>query len=321
MEIGRARAALTGLAAFAGSLGTATFAQTPPPVSEASVGSEESIVVTGERLTPAEARQRAVAFITATGVAAGDTPVARWVDPVCPKAVGLAERHAAVVERHMRRIAAQAGIRVAPDDCQGNIEVRFTDNSDEVLRQFQARAPRRLAQVTGVDRDRLFADPQPIRWWYSTGLRTRHGMSSQSSGPNWINICGSATGAGSGMPSGVPSVYHYNSSMVSTQAVRALVDAVVLVDVNRIERMPLEAVASYAAMVAFAEIRESDVAATGSILGLFEADPSAPRALTEWDMAFLRVLYRLPLDRDARRHRGILVRDLLAAVEADSSIN
>ena len=118
------------------------------------------------------------------------------------------------------------------------------------------------------------------------------------------------------MPSGVPSIYHYNSSMVSTQAVRALVDAVVLIDISRIDRMPLEAVAAYAAMVAFAEIRKSDFAATGSILGLFESDPSAPRALTEWDMAFLRVLYRLPLDRDARRHRGILVRDLLAAVEA-----
>ena len=141
-------------------------------------------------------------------------------------------------------------------------------------------------------------------------------MSAQRTGPNWINIDGSATGAGSGMPSGVPATYHYNSSMVSTQTVRALVDAVVLIDVSRIERMPLDAVAAYAAMVAFAEIRESDFAARGSILGLFENDPSAPRALTEWDRAFLRVLYRLSLDRDARRHRGILVRDLLAAVEA-----
>lgn len=316
MNIGRARPALNGLAAFAASLGTAAFAQTPSLTPEAPVGSEESIVVTGDRLTPAEARQRAVAFVNATGVAAGDTPVARWVDPVCPKAVGLAERHAAIVERRMRRIATEAGIRVGPENCQGNIEIRFTDNSNDVLRQFQERAPRRLAQVTGVNRDRLLADPQPIRWWYSTDLRSRHGMSSQSSGPNWINICGSSTGAGSGIPTGVPSVYHYNSSMVSTQAVRALVDAVVLIDVSRIDRMHLDSIAAYAAMVAFAEIRESDFAAAGSILGLFEDSPTAPRALTEWDMAFLRVLYRLPLDRDARRHRGILVRDLLAAVEA-----
>jgi len=319
MKIDRTFAALAGLAAFAASFGSATSAQSPsaaPATSAGAADANESIVVTGDRLTPAQARQRAVAFIAATGVAAGDTPVARWVDPVCPKAVGLVERHAAIVERRMRRIADEAGIRVAPEDCQGNIEVRFTANSDEVLRQFQARAPRRLAQVTGASRERLLADPQPIRWWYSTGLRTRHGMSSQSSGPNWINICGSATGAGSGMPSGVPSVYHYNSSMVSTQAVRALVDAVVLIDISRIEQMPLESIAAFAAMVAFAEIRESDFAATGSILGLFENGPTAPRALTEWDMAFLRVLYRLPLDRDARRHRGILVRDLLAAVEA-----
>jgi hypothetical protein len=321
MAMARSPTALAGWAALAVSLATPGSAQAPstPPTPPAEP--DQSIVVTGDRLTPGQARQRAVEFIAATGVAAGDTPVARWVDPVCPKAVGLAERHAAVVERRMRQIAGEAGIRVGPEGCQGNIEVWFTENSDEVLRQFQARAPRRLAQVTGANRDRLLADRQPIRWFYSTDLRSRHGMGSHSSGPNWINICGSATGAGSGIPNGVPSVYHYNSSMVSSQAVRALVDAVVVIDVSRIERMPLEAVAAYAAMVAFAEIRQSDFAATGSILGLFEDDPGAPRALTAWDMAFLRVLYRLPLDRDARRHRGILVRDLLAAVEADSSRN
>jgi hypothetical protein len=29
-------------------------------------------------------------------------------------------------------------------------------------------------------------------------------------------------------------------------------------------------------------------------------------------MAFLRALYNLPLDREARRHRGMLVRDMVS---------
>jgi hypothetical protein len=104
--------------------------------------------------------------------------------------------------------------------------------------------------------------------------------------------------------------------LVSTQVGRVLIAASVVVDVNRMERMPLEAVASYAAMVAFAEIRDSSFATRGSVLSMFGAQPDAPRNLTDWDMAFLRALYRLPLDRDARQHRGLLVRDLLAAANA-----
>jgi hypothetical protein len=43
---------------------------------------------------------------------------------------------------------------------------------------------------------------------------------------------------------------------------------------------------------------------------MFGAEPQAD-ALTDWDMAFLRSLYQIPLDRNARRHRGMLVRDMV----------
>ena len=42
----------------------------------------DPIVVQGERLAPAMARQRATAFVRTTGVAASETPAARWTDPV-----------------------------------------------------------------------------------------------------------------------------------------------------------------------------------------------------------------------------------------------
>jgi hypothetical protein len=43
---------------------------------------------------------------------------------------------------------------------------------------------------------------------------------------------------------------------------------------------------------------------------MFGAEPQAD-ALTDWDLAFLRALYQIPLDRAARRHRGMLVRDMV----------
>jgi len=282
------------------------------------------IVVTGERLTPREARERAVAFVRGTGVAAGDRPVARWIDPVCMNVIGLSERHGAIVRSRIERIAEAAGVPVARGRCENNFAVIFTGDAGSVVREVEQRAPRRLSEVTGPARRRLVGGSMPIRWWYSTQPRSRHGMRESTNSPAFTSgmptadatgTVSSPSGGGSVLPDNVPNLYHYNSSMVSTQAVRALVSASVVVDVNQMH-MPLEAVAGYVAMVGFAEIRENDFSSPGSILGMFENNPNAPRTLTDWDMGFLRVLYRLPLDRDARRHRGILVRDLLAAVDA-----
>jgi hypothetical protein len=57
-------------------------------------------------------------------------------------------------------------------------------------------------------------------------------------------------------------------------------------------------------------VRTSDPPPVGSILGMFGAEPRAS-ALTDWDLTFLRAVYQMPLDRSARRHRGMLVRDMV----------
>ncbi len=322
----RAVSAATALALIA----TSASAQEPaatPAVQTAPLAANTAdapIVVTGARLSPREARARAVAFVNGTGVASGERSVARWVDPVCMSVVGISDRHAGIVVERLRRIAVAAGVPVARGRCETNLAVVFTQDAGETVREVARRAPRRLEEVTGQSRNRLVDGDAPIRWWYTTQPRSRHGMRQATNAAGFAAAEGGgqdgmgsgASGGGSALPDNVPNLYHYNSSIISTQSVRALIAASVIVDVNAMDRMPLEAVAAYVAMVAFAEIRENDFTSPGSILGMFDAAPSAPRALTEWDMAFLRVLYRLPLDRDARRHRGILVRDLLEAVEA-----
>ena len=313
--------------ALAGTLASsaALSSQPRPPVS----APEEPIVVTGERLTREQARERAVAFVRGTGVAAGDRPVARWVDPVCMNVIGVSPDHARIVRARIERIARAAGVPIAGGNCQNNFAVIFATDANSVVRDVERRAPRRLSEVTGDDRARLLDSAMPIRWWYSTQPRSRHGVRQSTNSPAWTagmpTTDGAGTnsapsGGGSVLPDNVPNLYQYNSSIISTQAVRALVSASVVIDVNQM-RMPLEAVAAYVAMVGFAEIRQNDFTSTASILGMFEDEPSAARALTDWDLAFLRVLYRLPLDRDARRHRGILVRDLVAAVDSGVSVD
>ncbi len=302
-----------------------TFAA-PVSAQQQSQAADPPIVVTGARLTPQEARARAVAFVRGTGVAAGNRPVARWLDPVCINVIGISARHAEIVKGRLTRIAVAAGVPVARGGCENNVAVIFTENAGEAVREIERRSSRRLSEVTGAARQRLVEGNAPIRWWYSTEPRGHQGGRQSTNAPSiaqgeltsdGTGTSSAPSGGGSVLPNNVPNLYQYNSSIISTQVARGLTSASVIVDVNTM-RLPLEAVAAYVAMVAFAEIRENDFTSPASIMGMFEEGANPPRALTDWDIAFLRVLYRIPLDREARRHRGILVRDLLAAVEAGS---
>ncbi|MGQ0589799.1 MAG: hypothetical protein ACT4N8_09750 [Sphingosinicella sp.] len=274
---------------------------------------EASITVTGTRLTREQARERAVEFVRQIGVARGQQAAARWIDPVCPRVRGITERYAGVVEARMRAIATEVGMRVAPEGCRSNVSVSFVGDAEALMREIDRRSPTRLREVPVDARDALVNGDAPVRWWYLTGTRSRH--ATRETSQYLVTESGGAGGPGQSVASSpfeTEALSHYDSSVISTQVNRAIVDANVVIDLDRVEGMSLEAIAAYAAFVAFVEVRTSDPRAPGSILGLFSTDPEG-RSLTDWDMTFLRSLYRLPLDRPARRHRGMLVRDMVNA--------
>lgn len=268
---------------------------------------DEAIVVTGMRYTREEARRRAAEFVDRMGIGAGDRPVARWSAPVCPSVQGIENRLAARVAARMRAAAAVAGIPVAVNGCEPNIVVRFTSDAGAVMRHFARRAPHYVEDVSAAERDALFAGNAPVRWVYATDTVSHHGLSSSQ---GQMMIGGGGQG-GITLPPGLPVMLNYNSSLVSTLTARVLTGVAVVVDANLATGTTLDAVADYAAFVAFAEVRPNDPAPQDSILTLFR-DRGA-QALTGWDTAFLAALYRIPLDRMGRRHRGMLVSELVAA--------
>lgn len=268
----------------------------------------DEIVVTGPRESPEEARRKASAFVRATGVAAGQQPAARWVDPICPRVFGLPKAFAAKVEAKVRAIAADVGAPLAASSCEPNLAISFTADAGDLVRRVAARAPKRFAEVALADREFLLTGTAPVRWWYSSETRTRDGMTGASVP---APFAGTAEGGAPAIPSnGNSSSYlHYNSSIVSTQLIRAIRRATIVIDVNRATGVPLDSVAAYAAMVGLAEVRLKAPPVESSLLGLFASD--GPREMSERDLAFLRGLYRLPLDRLARQHRGKLVRSMV----------
>jgi hypothetical protein len=273
----------------------------------------ESITVNA-LLPEKAARDLAVGFVKATGVAAGETPAARWTSPICPEVIGLEDVGKRAAEAKIRRVAAAVGAGVAAEGCRRNIIVSFTSDGGAVAREIVEREPRRVANLSPQARSAVLTGAAPIRWLYTTETRARHG-GEQTMASN-AGESGPATHDGSGGGSAIGGgLMHYESSIISTLTNRVLTSAIVIIDTDEAMGRRLDALAAYAALVALAEIRNAEASPQGSILTLFESSVP-PRDLTTQDLAFLRALYRLPLDRQAMQHRGQLVHGITGALTA-----
>ncbi len=279
---------------------------------------DSTIEVIGRRQSEEQARKEANDFVRRTGVASGENPVARWTAPVCPAVLGIQPEYAAIVERKMRSIAASADIEVAPLPCKTNIVVSFTTNASAVIQRIAKKSPRRIAEVPVPERAALFKGSAPVRWWYTTQVTGTDGMSTTGDAP--LASAGTAEGGGSALALGAQTVQAYSSSIIRTQAVRALRSATVVIDVTLSDGVPLDAVAAYAAMVAFAEVKPSQTPPPNSILSLFnQADK--PAFATDWDISFLKALYSIPAARAGWKQRRMLVGRLLSDAEEAGQID
>lgn len=242
----------------------------------------DAIIVTGTPVTREEAKKRAAEYVRRAGIAQLK-PLARWVDPICPRTVGVDETVAAIFNARIRAVATAAGALIAPADCQANIVVAFSSDGRSLARAVRRKAPDQFAELAPVARDRVLDGKGAIRWRYTTRDESRDGM-----------------------PISDFFVKLYNSSIVSTQVVRALQSATVVIDVEQADGTPLDAVAAYAAMVALAEFRSNPPPPKDSILALFDGEAER-RELSSHDAALLRGIYTVPPDREAFQQRRQLV--------------
>ncbi|MET1112154.1 MAG: hypothetical protein ABWX67_11570 [Allosphingosinicella sp.] len=312
LPVQRARLRTLARAAAAAGLGL-TLAAAQAPTAE----SPDQSITVGALLPEKAARDLAVGFVKETGVAAGETPAARWVAPICPEVLGLEDIGKRAAEAKIRRVAEAVGAAVAPEGCRRNIVVSFTSDGAALAREVVEREPRRVANLTPRARSAVLSGEAPVRWLYTAETRGRHGGAETTSGN--AAQSGPATHAGSGAGSSIggdmPTLMHYESSVLSTLTNRVLTSAIVIVDTDQAMGRRLDTLAAYAALVALAEIRNAEAAPAGSILTLFDSS-APPRDLTAQDLGFLRALYRLPLDRQAMQHRGQLVHGITGALTA-----
>lgn len=276
---------------------------------DTSAGSGD-VVVVGARME--ERRERARAFVHATGIARGQQPAARWIVPVCPKIVGVAPETAAIVHQRIGTLARAMGAPLAPAPCTANAIVTFTDDAPGLTRRVMARAPDQFRDVPPAWRDALSGGEAPVRWWHVIKTGDADGVPPVSMQPVFVQVGGGI--GGGGLPMGEGGVQQrYKEGAISSQATRAIIGASVVIDVNRIgQRNDAQALGDYAALVALAEFRPATPPPPDSILGLF-AEAAPPASATPSDVALLKQLYAIPLDREAKAHRRLLAKALVDA--------
>ncbi len=272
------------------------------------------IVVEGARYPPEQAKQISADILGDFGVAQANAPAARWTEPICLRVVGLSARQTAIVNARIREVAVMVRAPLARGKCSGNAIVSFTGKGADVTSQINRRAPNRMREVPAALRNRYLTDAMPARWWYSTGTGAADGMAASSVGAPGVFFENSdATANALNISGDEGAIITHRSSMVSTQVARSIQSATVIIDASQTGGASIEALADFAALVLLAEVKPGARSSSISVLAAFGGyDP--PKGLTDWDMAFLKALYRIPLDRTAGRHRNQLVVEMSKAM-------
>lgn len=255
------------------------------------------IVVTAPSRSDGALKRQVAEFTQRVADNTGQAQFARRSGTYCPKIIGLPEPFTRVVLAKLEDGAkATHKVRSGTTDCKADVFIIFTEDASDLLERIRQRNPRFFQALQSDAKVRQLASQTPVKWWYGTELK----------GADGEPVVDGAT-------------YRTNASLISSGITITLSSTVVIVDVGRSDGYPLDSIASYVAMIAFAQIRPSDGRLGGvpSILGIFDrVGPrlSALRNLTEWDRAYLRALYRLPRDRPLWQQRSQLSAAMVQAI-------
>lgn len=225
--------------------------------------------------------------------------VARFYEPVCVVSEGLPPDFNAVVEARVGELARAAGIAVSErSGCAPNLIVLVADDSSDVAAALRRRRPEIFEGLDAAEISRVVASDGPVRSWQRT-------EASWANGEPILDRRNEYLGRDVHLFHGVP------AGFLRTSTRQALRLSVVVFDVEAIDGLTLMQIADHAAMLGLAPTRTGGAAAGHSILSLFHA-AAAERAelpaVTRWDLAYLRALYRIGAALDGNAHRSLLSR-------------
>ena len=279
---------------------------------------ETDIIVEAERLTTEKAREKARDYVRPVMPFNPEWgQYARFGKPICIRVHGIPDQ--AIVSQITTRIAVIAdeiGLQQARPGCRPNVIIAFTDDGAGLVARVRARKPRAMPPFDSMLHARLAQPELPVRWWHplvSSGV-------AGGAGPIDTSMLASASSNGTPLGNllpagpGVIATNNWNANLIDTNLMVWANAAVAVVDVNHAQGVPLDALTDYLAMVTLAPMRMPPFqTSVPTVLGLFEPG-KRPTRLTDWDLAFLKGLYSVQMNRGALRQRQQLVSAMARAM-------
>jgi hypothetical protein len=232
-------------------------------------------------------------FVRARQIVTRVDRVARWREPICVETQGLPDEIDAAITRRILQVGATIGApRIDATGCKANIEVVFTAQPQAFIDLVARRQWIVLGYHYASQTKRISRITHPIQAWYVTGTRSFSNGTAAVAGTIAESTVGTGQIAlddplnrapGGGLGSRIP------DSLQSEFA-----NVLILVDQAKVAGQSTEAIADYAAVLAFAPVANLDACnPLPSILDLFAKcePPRTPDSLTWSDLAYLKGLY------------------------------
>jgi hypothetical protein len=243
----------------------------------------------------------------------GDQPLRTWREPVCPLVSGIARDQAEFLLGRLSEVARHAGAPLAPEHCRPNLYVVVTPWPDPLVRAWAHNSPRMFGNGRPAEIERFLHSRRPARVWRNASLTSSRGMTLTPG-------AGEAVGEGREFDN-FPVEHFADPTRLQWNSGLALNAVVLVIDAGRVQNLTAGQVADYAAMVGLTDVDlEADIGETPSILRLFDPPAPgavAPLALTEWDQAYLKALYRT--SSNSRLQRAEIAHRMMRAFELSPS--
>ena len=211
--------------------------------------------------------------------------LSRFDAPVCPAVAGLSQSKADIIVARMRRVATEAGMRVAHENCAPNVILIVARDKNHLLVQLQQHRPEYFpASWSSWHLRELQTDPSPVAAWQFEGEFWADGRPIS----NDVNA------------SGISDIGQLQRTIepltrLKPAARRAFETSIVVVQANALDGLTTTQLADYAAMRAFVRTDPKNLRSSSSdtILSIIDAPmgTAVPLTLTPWDLSFLRAFY------------------------------
>ena len=239
--------------------------------------------------------ERVTAFVSKLAHPNFDRSLRRWLVPVCPLVAGLPQVQGEFMLARLSEVARQAGVPLAGEKCSPNLHIVATADPSGLLKSWRRRDRRLYGDAMPAEVQHFLTHTHPVMVWYNAAVTEDGGGA----------LDPTATKLGTNY---IPTNHHPKGTRIQFEAVEVFESVIVVVDLRRVQGLSYGQLADYVAMLGFAQLDPAaDFGSAPSILQLYGAQPAQapPGGLSDWDVAYLRALYKTEQASRAQRSQII----------------